>query len=64
MGLATVVALLLAFSAKTWSRNWDWQDEETLFIAAQKVHLPPPPPSQARDVYHTLSYRYRVADCS
>lgn len=35
--MAMIVALILASSAKTWRRNWEWEDEETLFLAAQKV---------------------------
>ena len=37
LGLALLGALLLGYSWRTVTRNADWQDEETLFIAAQKV---------------------------
>lgn len=37
LGFSIVCLLLLGYSVRTVSRNWDWQDEETLFIAAQKV---------------------------
>lgn len=39
MGLALLALLLLGYSWRTVTRNRDWQDEETLFIAAQKVTL-------------------------
>ena len=37
LGLSLVCLLLVGYSWRTVSRNWDWHDEETLFIAAQKV---------------------------
>ena len=37
LGLGVVCLLLLGYTCRTVTRNWDWQDEETLFIAAQKV---------------------------
>lgn len=37
LGLGLVCVLLMGYTCRTVSRNWDWQDEETLFIAAQKV---------------------------
>ena len=39
LGLALVCLLLMGYTCRTVTRNWDWQDEETLFIAAQKVLL-------------------------
>lgn len=35
--LAAVLCLWLAFTARTVVHNFEWADEETLFIAAQKV---------------------------
>ena len=37
IGLALVIVLLVGYSWRTVTRNRDWQDEETLFLAAQKV---------------------------
>ena len=37
VGLAVVGVLLVGYSWRTVIRNRDWQDEETLFLAAQKV---------------------------
>ena len=37
IGLAFILVLLLGYSWRTVIRNRDWQDEETLFLAAQKV---------------------------
>ena len=31
------IAMLTAYAAKTYSRNWDWLTEEHLFLSAQKV---------------------------
>ena len=31
------IALLSAYAAKTYFRNWDWMSEDDLFISAQKV---------------------------
>ena len=39
LGLSLICLVLAGYSWRTVSRNWDWQDEETLFIAAQKVTL-------------------------
>lgn len=39
LGLALVSVLLVGYSWRTVTRNMDWQDEETLFLAAQKVSL-------------------------
>ena len=38
IGLALVGVLLMGYSWRTVVRNRDWQDEETLFLAAQKVN--------------------------
>lgn len=38
IGLALVGVLLVGYSWRTVVRNRDWQDEETLFLAAQKVN--------------------------
>ena len=38
IGLALVGLLLVGYSWRTVVRNRDWQDEETLFLAAQKVN--------------------------
>ena len=37
LGLALLSMLLLGYSWRTVTRNLDWEDEETLFVAAQKV---------------------------
>jgi len=37
LGLALLCMLLTGYSWRTVTRNLDWEDEETLFIAAQKV---------------------------
>ena len=36
LGMACI-ALLAAYAAKTYFRNWDWMSEDDLFISAQKV---------------------------
>lgn len=30
--------LLLSHSVKTWSRNWDWQSEYSIFMSGLKVN--------------------------
>ena len=47
-GLVLVTLLLVGYSWRTVTRNRDWQDEETLFLAAQKVSL------HASSHYHFL----------
>lgn len=37
MACLLACALLTAYVGRTWLRNWDWADEETLFLAAQRV---------------------------
>ncbi|GAX82143.1 hypothetical protein CEUSTIGMA_g9571.t1 [Chlamydomonas eustigma] len=32
-----LMTMLMAYSVKTYSRNWDWLSEEALFLSAQKV---------------------------
>jgi hypothetical protein len=32
-----LLAMLVAYGAKTYTRNWDWLSEEVLFLSAQKV---------------------------
>ncbi len=38
-GLVLLSTLLMGYSWRTVTRNLDWEDEETLFVAAQKVSL-------------------------
>lgn len=39
LGLMLLSVLLMGYSWRTVTRNLDWEDEETLFVAAQKVGL-------------------------
>ena len=39
LGLVLLSVLLMGYSWRTVTRNLDWEDEETLFVAAQKVSL-------------------------
>eukprot|EP00884_Botryococcus_braunii_P010950 jgi/Botrbrau1/19857/Bobra.0124s0090.2 len=35
--LSLALSVLAAYAYRTWLRNWDWADEESLFLAAQQV---------------------------
>lgn len=39
LAAGALIFLLLAFSAKTYMRNWDWKTEYTIFASGLKVKL-------------------------
>lgn len=39
LAAASLIFLLLAFSAKTYVRNWDWKTEYSIFASGLKVRL-------------------------
>lgn len=39
LAAAALIFLLLAFSAKTYMRNWDWKTEYSIFASGLKVSL-------------------------
>lgn len=60
LAAAALIFLLLAFSAKTYVRNWDWKTEYSIFASGLKVYTPPSIIMHTLLVFSTIVTNYTM----